>query len=96
MPTSNLNNQMRFVVVTFNPFDPRYEADGVPRDLLAEAGRSSPVSPMPQGGYVLARQEEVLSALKDIEAFRADLTHGPGIPGPPGHASPRLASSTAR
>jgi cytochrome P450 len=67
-------------VVTFNPFDPRYQADGVPWDLLAEARRSSPVCPMPQGGYLLARQEEVLTALKDIEAFRADLAHGLDVP----------------
>ncbi len=67
-------------MVTVNPFDPKYQVEGVPWDVLAEARGSSPVCPMPQGGYLLTRQEEVLSALKEIEVFRADLTPGLDVP----------------
>jgi cytochrome P450 len=67
-------------VVTFNPFDPRHHEQGVPWDVLAEARVSTPVCPMPQGGYLLARQEEVLIALKGIDVFRADLAGGMEVP----------------
>ena len=64
----------------FDPHDPRYVDDGVPFHELATIRREHPLYLTPAGDWYLGRYSDVESALKDVEAFRADLGAMTGIP----------------
>ncbi len=49
---------------------------------FAEARRTCPVSPTVQGGWYLARQEDVLAAVKDVDTFVSSF-RDPGVVVPP-------------
>jgi cytochrome P450 len=63
-------------VATFDLYETGYNTEGVPWDLLAAARQSTPVCPLRNGGYLLLRQDDVRTALKEIDVFRADLANG--------------------
>jgi hypothetical protein len=67
--------------VTFDPHDPAHARVGVPFDHLALVRREAPVCPTPAGAWYLARFALVEAALKDVDAFRADLGALSGLRG---------------
>jgi cytochrome P450 len=67
-------------MAAFDPHDPRHVDDGVPFDELAAIRRDHPVYRTPSGDWYIGRYADVESALKDVDAFRADLGAMTGIP----------------
>lgn len=65
-------------MIEFDPHDPAFAKTGVPFEVLAEIRRQGPVYAVPAGGWYVARRDEVLTTLKEVTIFRADLSHSLG------------------
>ncbi|MGE0879560.1 MAG: cytochrome P450 [Acidimicrobiia bacterium] len=65
-------------MVEFDPHDPSFAKTGVPFDKLAAIRRDGAVYPIPHGGWYLAKRDEVLTSLKEVRTFRADLSQSLG------------------
>jgi cytochrome P450 len=68
------------IAEAFDPHDPRFVDEGVPFDVLHRIREEEPVYRTPGGDWYLARYGDVEAALKDVDAFRADLGPMTGIP----------------
>ena len=66
-------------MLTFDPQDPAHVIEGMPFDVLQRVRAEQPVCPTPAGDWYLARQEEILAALRDVGTFRTDLARMSGL-----------------
>jgi len=59
-------------------FDPLDISRGVPHEAYARLRAEAPISRTPNGTWYLARQDDVLAAMRDVETFRASF-RDPGV-----------------
>jgi cytochrome P450 len=59
-------------------FDPLDISRGVPHEAYARLRAETPISRTPNGTWYLARQDDVLAAMRDVETFRASF-RDPGV-----------------
>ncbi len=66
--------------IRFDPHDSSFVDNGIPFEVLARIRREQPVYRTPNGAWYLSRFEDVESALRDVDVFRAELGPITGIP----------------
>lgn len=68
-------------MLTFDPYDPEHLVEGVPFDQLEHIREQGGVARTPQGGWYVARRDDVEATLKDVDTYVADLARMSGLDG---------------
>ena len=63
-------------------WDPMDTGARIPFDVYARLRRETPISKTKGGAWFIARQDDLIAATKDVDAFRASMRE-PGVVVPP-------------